>query len=562
MKKILVIIGVLLILFSLTAIAEEKWKGGPCYDANGACRVANQEIHSAINQQITDEFYETNPSWSTDFTSDPRWQPNNDAWAAADEACDVQYDACLASPPEEDTYEPVEVEELHDDNIVVQLSDEESVACAKYELCVSLLEEFLDECVGDCSIYERPNAQCYEQNPGCTIAAQEIEPEDTDDEEIDEEEDESIPTLQATRDPAFEEIVESLPEDLRDAFEELAMYYREEISISPVGRETTEEDPWLHVLSPGSVNNIFGDDDFACGAYQGNVLDWLEGMRKNPERKELIEKFDFGPVQIAGGAHQAVVVFPKGTDWRKTGVIMDPWKEQRPMFYSLTGTKSGTAWCKLFWLGLGCPANGAVGGIILGDLEANVGYYPTTPNSDGNWAYRGTRTTVKPGSRKKISIGSPVTALLTSEDGKQIGITESGEFVNDFGYEVEAQMTSAPDGTYTTSFNLPEEEYTLEITSSDEGEVHVLTADDEGIKEFDVVEVSDSDSLTLSWEDDLPVLTDQNDQVVNSEDIDDKSSLWAWILGLGLLFGLFMFVLVIILIFGLVYFFIIKKGRK
>ncbi|PIR53142.1 hypothetical protein COU76_02830 [Candidatus Peregrinibacteria bacterium CG10_big_fil_rev_8_21_14_0_10_49_10] len=90
-----ILAGITLVIAPLSH-AEEKWKGGPCYDANGVCKKQAQSKYSAILDQISSAYHQSHPSWDTGFTGDPRWKPTNDQWNAENAACDKEYDACLA----------------------------------------------------------------------------------------------------------------------------------------------------------------------------------------------------------------------------------------------------------------------------------------------------------------------------------------------------------------------------------------------------------------------------------------------------------------------------------
>lgn len=89
-------------------------------------------------------------------------------------------------------------------------------------------------------------------------------------------------------------------------------------------------------------------DEFVCGAYQAKVLKLLEEMKfsTNAEQRKWMEDYDFGPIEtncgVIPGGHQAVVIYPKGTNWKETGTILDPWPEQRPKSYSIE------EWKKIF----------------------------------------------------------------------------------------------------------------------------------------------------------------------------------------------------------------------
>jgi hypothetical protein len=331
---------------------------------------------------------------------------------------------------------------------------------------------------------------------------------------------ENEPSLQSSH--SLDGIIHFLPDNLREPFRELSVLYRDAIPSSPIGRMDSSNNPWLSLISPGSTNNIFGEDQYACGAYQGLVLDWLERIKnsQDPGKRQLLDGFDFGPIQIAAGSHQAVVIFPSGTDWHLTGIVLDPWKEQRPEIYPLRGIGDQADWCEMFWLGLGCPAEGSVGNSLV-PIGANTGHYPTTPNPNGSWQYfsgttRRSPSTSNAENRKQVSVGSPVQVLLTAPDGRQVGILPSGEFVNDFGTSLEAHMLIAPDNTYETSFNLPDGQYRLEFNGTGSGSVHVLTRHDHSvIEQFKTILVDSGDRLTLDWQENTPVLRDQTGNVVD-----------------------------------------------
>jgi hypothetical protein len=337
---------------------------------------------------------------------------------------------------------------------------------------------------------------------------------------------EGTPMLQASGN--LDTIVHFLPEQMAESFRQLAILYRDQIPISPTGWQDTQDNPWLHLFSPGSVNNMFDDDRYACGGYQDLVLDWLEKISKSPDpqTRQLLDGFDFGPIQIAAGAHQAVVIFPSGTDWRLTGIVLDPWKEQRPEIYLLRGVGDQKDWCELFWLGLGCPPEGSVGNIVT-PIDANTGRYPTTPNPDGSWRYPGDTgrrpsASSKHSDRKHISVGSPVQVLLSDAYGRRVGLAPGGELVNDFGASVEAHMLITPNGTYETTFSLPDGQYTLELTGTGFGEVHVLTRHGGSIiEQFRPVQVGPGDVLSLDWRERVPVLKDQQGNTVERSIMND-----------------------------------------
>jgi hypothetical protein len=100
------------------------------------------------------------------------------------------------------------------------------------------------------------------------------------------------------------------------------------------------------LTSSGNKNNLLswfpgGDkyDEFKCGGYQSRVLKLLDSLKfsDNPEERSLLDEWDYGPIEAYYGGHQAVVIYPKGTDWVDNGIVLDPWIEQSPKAYDIHG---------------------------------------------------------------------------------------------------------------------------------------------------------------------------------------------------------------------------------
>jgi hypothetical protein len=88
-------------------------------------------------------------------------------------------------------------------------------------------------------------------------------------------------------------------------------------------------------------------DDFNCCSYQSKILSWLDGVRfgNNMEIRQQLEQFDYGPIQansVSTPGHQSVVIYPKNTNWKETGIVLDPWPEQKAKTYTIQ------EWKKLF----------------------------------------------------------------------------------------------------------------------------------------------------------------------------------------------------------------------
>lgn len=111
------------------------------------------------------------------------------------------------------------------------------------------------------------------------------------------------------------------------------------------------------LLTSGNDNNLksWWDSkykEFACGGYQSKVLTLLDGLRfsLDPAERDLMTDFDYGPIHAYEGGHQAVVIYPKGSDWGKTGIVLDPWVTQKPTQYTIA------EWKNIFPSGVGPSA--------------------------------------------------------------------------------------------------------------------------------------------------------------------------------------------------------------
>ncbi len=97
------------------------------------------------------------------------------------------------------------------------------------------------------------------------------------------------------------------------------------------------------ITTSGARNNVLdlmgypGYHEFACGGYQSKVLNLFNALRfsVDPCERALFDKWDYGPIQAWYGGHQAVVLYPWATNWMETGLVLDPWIEQKPMIYEV-----------------------------------------------------------------------------------------------------------------------------------------------------------------------------------------------------------------------------------
>jgi hypothetical protein len=215
----------------------------------------------------------------------------------------------------------------------------------------------------------------------------------------------------------------------------------------------------MTVFSAGTANNMTNWETFACGDYQTRVLDWLDKIRTDPDPavRAQLAGLDYGPVQAYRGGHQAVVLFPRGTDWHETGTVLDPWPNQRPETFSIV------QWGKRFTWGIGVGEGG-------GEYPHLYGNPPRYPGVE------------IPSSRahpRRIGLNSPVAAMVTASDGRRIGRTADGEWVNEIDG---ADFYAEPRGgeAFSYYFGLPGGDYQLTMVGTADGDFHVLVADENG----------------------------------------------------------------------------------
>ncbi len=243
-----------------------------------------------------------------------------------------------------------------------------------------------------------------------------------------------------------------------------------------------------YVASAGFWNNVYSvftdtNDKYVCGGWQGTVLEMLDAMRNgSATEKQVFEQYDYGPVHAYFGGHQAVVIYPKGTDWQQTGTVLDPWPNQRPETFSIAD------WQSRFWFGV------APSSVYQGQYPLTGGTAYPTPrlkippdhmavlrrlpkdqrdqylgltNQNERNAFIGglppnaTDTTA-------VAVNSPVQMLITDAQGRRVGWVDPGTFA----YEIPGvDVDCFPEGGTDTGMValLPQGDYSVQITGNAPG---------------------------------------------------------------------------------------------
>ncbi|WP_342305091.1 hypothetical protein [Methanolobus sp. ZRKC5] len=263
------------------------------------------------------------------------------------------------------------------------------------------------------------------------------------------------------------EVVVTCPCDKKADFQEVIRLYKQRIPEGPYHRDLKAGDVWapFSSMNPGYATNLYSitnDEygEFTCGAYQSNVLVFLSKMQSNPEECHLLSGYDFGPIEGSYSAHHAVVVYPKGTNWKKTGMVFDPWYSQKPEVMSIS-----------VWEDVFSP--------IAGDTSQGYRNEYNTTKDPSDFHYALWTTAGEFVSETGDLIGDagalvgfgqcPVNILITDNSGRQLGAIDDDEMI----FEIpNAYVTRMGDGEggYSWYFILPNtDEYDVDITAFDDG---------------------------------------------------------------------------------------------
>ena len=250
-----------------------------------------------------------------------------------------------------------------------------------------------------------------------------------------------------------------------------------------------------NLTAPGKVNNAvlcprggkwWSGNKYSCGGYQGQVLEFLDSIKfnKDPKISSLLNGYDYGAIQAPLRVlHQGVVIYPKGTNWKETGIVLDPWPTQYPKIYSVAE-----------FGGYYSPVEPSLGGNDLYPTHGHAYMY--------NLFGPKPKTTIIP-RQKQVIIESPVDALIVNKQGQRIGKLSDGSLA----FEIDLaglMLEPKDDGTKSWYFSLPAGDYTLSLTGTGSGEVRIMTrvaADSANVYRF---EIASGEEATLELFDSNP----------------------------------------------------------
>lgn len=242
--------------------------------------------------------------------------------------------------------------------------------------------------------------------------------------------------------------------------------YHRDLKAGNVGAPFSSMNPGYATNLYSITNNEYGE--FTCGGYQHQVLVFLSKMQSTPGECHLLEGYDFGPIEGSYAAHHAVVVYPKGTNWKKTGMVFDPWYHQKPEAMSIR-----------VWEDVFSP--------IAGDTSPGYRREYNTTKDPSDYQYAAWTVAGDFASDTVDLIGDagalvgfgqcPVNILITDNSGRQMGAIDDSNMVFDIPGAYITRMGDGEEG-YSWYFTLPTtDEYDVDITAFDEGDFEFFVMD-------------------------------------------------------------------------------------
>jgi hypothetical protein len=253
--------------------------------------------------------------------------------------------------------------------------------------------------------------------------------------------------------------------------------YKQKIPPGPIRTRPGGPPSWLPESMYGSYHNWYLSGTpldpkgaFACGGYQGQVLDFFDWMRFNedPDIRALLKGLETGPIERGlpkglPGYHAGVVLYPYEVNWngvpRYTGQtprVFDPWPKQKP---EVVRTEQ-------FAAGRGFNRVSQVYKEITDPGILFSGYPFTGAAVYYNPAMR-TKHYVSNAPQTSVHVQCPVDVIVTDDQGRRAGMLPNGSLIQEFSSQVEHAIEN--NQTVGWYFGLPDGEFEVIITGKDYG---------------------------------------------------------------------------------------------
>ena len=265
---------------------------------------------------------------------------------------------------------------------------------------------------------------------------------------------------------------------------------------------TVEARPLVGKVGSGAYNNFLASaryfgrkitkeknpyTRYECDAMQYKVMC---GFLKKLQKAGLLECWEFRAVEGVSPpypVHHAVVLWQKGTDWKRKGIILDPHGNQRPHYYS---TETSVFDWHL-------------------EVTRDGRYHYVDPCAlEPPWVEQG--GSEKKASLKGFAVMCPVDVLIVNSRQQRLGIGPEGKYLQEFP-PVDRYFWTDPEQDRQWYFALPDDDYSVTVTATGSGRVKLITTPD-GIEFHDYgeypVETGQVLSLEMTGADDRLILPD------------------------------------------------------
>lgn len=251
---------------------------------------------------------------------------------------------------------------------------------------------------------------------------------------------------------------------------------------------------------PVDGNSAF--DNFTCGNYQMQVLYFLDSIRLTDNTSPLLNGFDYGPIAMLWGGHQATEIYPQGKDPMDSHytMILDPWPSQSPV--------ASDSYIMTWQYAVGISGYGVTEILNLhvapgsSNMEQNA-QYPNTGNAYPNKPLWSLSLNKIP--EFQMMLQCPVRVLFKDQQNNRTGyVAGLSPEINPLVAEipdVQQYQTRLEDGTMSYHFALPDKYLMAEITAYGDGTVTIYRYSSNGVcEQYTSLPISNGQQATLIFD--------------------------------------------------------------
>jgi hypothetical protein len=225
---------------------------------------------------------------------------------------------------------------------------------------------------------------------------------------------------------------------------------------------------------------------YTCSSQAFKTLLFLNNIRFSvqKERRLWMAGVDYGPISDGTSLiHVAVGIYPNGDDWL-SGYVLEPWFNQKKEAWN------ARAWSVTF------AADPDLDWLVGNPWE---GEYPTT-GSDGGYypeLIGSIPTSLQGRNKTRVLTYSPVFVVVTDTHGRRVGRLTDGSVINEIAGSEQSHVNNG-DGTFINMISVPNGQYQVSITGTDNGMFHLVSGTDTAIVNYGEQPIQDSEQATLT----------------------------------------------------------------